>query len=349
MSSQVGIPFREFLGTILQNKYHLFLLQILAASFFIQCGTGILLTLDFTPTSSPVLDSKGQIQGIIKTQSLLLDEEGDTLAKPGEYFLRNEQSGDIVPARAFVNSAKISNYFHRKALHAIHTWNTHVLILLMLVIPFGIAFTFSNLHKAHILWILWWLICSVVLGIAWTGYILPWTSYSATSFAVVTGFLSKSFDGFGGYTMTTILGKNSTDMIARIFSLHAITLPTLAIILTVYIAKTSGVKNFIKPILQIISFVLIGMIPLAYLGNNLLESTIPADTFIPTLTSAKPVWFFMPFHAISNSLSIDIAGFGIVVFLFALLFIPAIKKKRNVQLFIASFLFIIIMMSFIYS
>jgi quinol-cytochrome oxidoreductase complex cytochrome b subunit len=183
--------------------------------------------------------------------------------------------------------------------------------------------------------------------ISWTGYILPWTQYSATSYAIVTGILEYHADWLGGNIITNILGKNSEDTIARIFTLHSILLPALLLIIgNIYQKK---LKRFVPLSMSSKYFGIYTCIlmMIAYLFSFFYREDLPADAFLTKIESLKPEWIFLPYHGIIQSLPTDASVIVIVLSIIALGYIPYLSSYHKQKIWILLLFSILILSALI--
>jgi quinol-cytochrome oxidoreductase complex cytochrome b subunit len=311
------------------------LLKTLCIVLILQCISGILLSMYFIPSKSPIISSNGVIQEYVRSDRSVIDAEGDTIAVEGQYYVRNATKNSIRPTQSFYSVQSIIYQSSiGKIIHTFHTFNNHLLIVICLILPI-LAVFYKFIHSEHaFIWHMWWLFSSIIFIISWTGYILPWTQYSATSYAIVTGILEYHADWLGGNIITNILGKNSEDSIARLFTLHSILLPALLIIfgkiyqkkLREYVQVCISSKYF-----GIYTFILMMF---AYIFSFFVRDNIPADAFLTKIESLKPEWIFLPYHGIIQSLPTDASIMVIVLSIIALGYIPYMSSHYKQKIWI---------------
>lgn len=323
-------------------------LKTLCVVLILQCISGILLSMYYIPSKSPVISSNGVIQEYVRSDTSVIDAEGDTIVVEGQYYVRNATKNSIRPTQSFYSVHSIIYQSSiGKIIHAFHTFNNHLLIFVCLLLPV-LAVFYKFIHSEHaFIWHMWWLFSSIIFVISWTGYILPWTQFSATSYAIVTGILEYHADWLGGNIITNILGKNSEDSIARLFTLHSILLPALLIILGKIYQKK--LREYVPLSLSSKYFGLytLVLIMIAYIFSFFDREYIPADAFLTKIELLKPEWIFLPYHGITQSLPTDASVIGIILSIIALGYIPYLSSHHKQKIWILVLFSILILSAFL--
>lgn len=318
-----------------QKPYIIALLKTLCIILILQCISGILLSMYFIPSISPIISSKGVVQEFVQSDKSVIDAEGDTVAVKGQFYLRNATKNAIRPTQSFYSVQSIIYQSSiGKTIHTFHSFNNHLLILICLILPIVAVFDKFVLSEQAFIWHLWWIFSSIMFIISWTGYILPWTQFSATSYAIVTGILEYHADWLGGNVVSNILGKNSEDSIARLFTLHSILLPALLIIISsIYHKKLREYVHIYmsSKLFGIYTFILIIF---AYIFSFFVGDKIPADAFLTKIEALKPEWIFLPYHGIIQSLPTDASIIVILLSIIALGYIPYISTHFKQKIWI---------------
>lgn len=327
VQSQVGDAMRHSLQPIMESTLMRILVSLFVFSIFIQILTGLMLSLYYTPSSSMILTDAGKPATLLLSLKVQLDPEGDTLALPGEVLLREAGQQDITPSISYLTVKRIESSIQLNSIRMIHRMNTHALLglLMTIILVFIIHLKDTMLFKG--IWTVFLILGTCFSLIAWTGYILPWDQFASTSYSVVSGFLAKGMESFGGSTEAFSSSAHQTDFLSTIFSIHALILPFLIMGLLFYVKKVLHVN--IKYSNNPIGYgfiVLIIFMGILFSGNKTL--LLPSDTHIPTIIGIDPAWFFQPLHGIVSALPADA---GILVILIALLMffgLPFISSYR---------------------
>lgn len=316
---------RDALAPIVRSFMFSFLATVFVCSLCIQGITGILLSLHYSPTSTPTLTADGKPATIVKKNKVILDQEGDTLAIPGEIVLREAKRNEPNPGMSYLSTISIQTRSSTAIIRGIHQINTHLLLasLLCLMLLLIIHLRETRLFKG--IWLVLLSLGIFVTLIAWTGYVLPWDTFSSTSYMIVTGFIEQGLPESAGIAITSFLGKHQSDSIARLFALHGIFFPFITISLLWF------VHSLLKPLIVwsnssiryaiMIAIVLCGLL---FINSNPLLS--PSDARIPTIINIQPAWFFQPLHGVVHSLPADggMVLIGLAIFsAFALPFISS--------------------------
>lgn len=335
-------------NSFFKQPFVITLFKTLFILLILQCISGILLSMFYIPSKSPIISSNGVIQEYVQSDRSIIDAEGDTIAIEGQYYIRNATKNSIKPTQSFYSVHSIIYQSSiGKIIHTFHTFNNHLLILMCLILPI-LAVFYKCIHSEHaFIWHMWWLFASIIFIISWTGYILPWTQYSATSYAIVTGILEYHADWLGGNVITNILGKNSEDSIARIFTLHSILFPALLLIIGKIYQKK--LRRFVPLSMSskyfgIYTFILM---MIAYLFSFFDREYIPADAFLTKIELLKPEWIFLPYHGIIQSLPTDASVIVIVLSIIALGYIPYLSSYHKQKIWILLLFSILILSALI--
>jgi len=329
----------------LRKPFIAFTLKLLSIAVILQCISGLLLSSNFIPSGAPIVNNNGIVQSYAIANSSVVDPEGDIIANSGQPYLYNSQGNGIRPSLSFYSlDFIIKASLIGKSLHFFHKANTHLIIALCLIIPLLAVYHSFVQTEFAFLWHIWWLMTVILMGIAWTGYILPWTQFSSASYSIVTSFLTHQADWLGGAYLASTLGKGSVDKISKLYNLHSLILPS-ALFFVVYI-----LRNIAQPLYSIrINKALWGIcillaITVSYIGNYFIGVSVPSDSIIPQLEAFNPEWFFLPFHGIINVLPEDAAFMIILASIIGVSIVPYFNSRFK-QIMMITFVFIIMILA----
>jgi len=111
-------------------------------------------------------------------------------------------------------------------VRGMHHWGASLVIVMMFLHTLRVFFTGSYKHPRELNWVVGMLIFFVMLGLGFTGYLLPWdnTAYFATKVGVEIAATVPFIGGFIKHLLTggEILGAQT---LARFFAIHVFFLP----------------------------------------------------------------------------------------------------------------------------
>jgi cytochrome b6 len=117
-------------------------------------------------------------------------------------------------------------------IRSIHFWGANFLIAVVLVHMFSAFFMKAYRKPRELMWVVGVLLLGIVLAFAFTGYLLPWTtlSYFATKVGVN---MPMVIPGVGGFVSRIMQGGEDVGAgtLTRMFTLHVVILPMLALLL----------------------------------------------------------------------------------------------------------------------
>lgn len=327
MQSQWGDAMLNSFQPIMQSNLLRILVSLFVFSIFIQMLTGIMLSLHFVPSSSMILTDKGKPSTLKIPSKVMLDQEGDTLALPGEFLLREARQQDIKPTISFVSVKSIESSFPLNIIRMIHRMNTHALLAILMSIILVIIVHLRDTTLFKGIWFLLLILGTGMSLIAWTGYILPWDQFASTSYSVVSGFIRSGLESFGVSFESSSSGAFQTDFIARLFSIHALLLPILMLLLLFYIKmKLQTQITYSNNVFGYGFVVLIIIMGIVCSGDTTLFP--PSDASVPTIIGIEPAWFFQPLHGIVSALPADAGILVIASAMMIFLGLPFISSYR---------------------
>jgi len=341
------------------------LLTVLLQCAAVACGitmiSGIVLALWYEPSSRPITDMNGSMQALAYAHTLSIGSHGDTLALPGE-ALMVPLSADRQPL--FFDSALAHNctivrhqgmpvQLHAAAasveitltnrhptgawLRAVHIWSVHLLMFSLIGAAVTMMIQCSWRSPNEFLWLSIVGILFVSALSAWTGSLLPWTVFSVVSAQIVGTFI-HDYLPIAGTTISNLFLRGDTvsdHTLPRIFSLHALLLPIVLLMLWRFVHILY--KRLHHPLFdsvtwsRIISIIPITVMILAY-GISPLRtgpSFIPADTSfaVTALPDTKPAWYFLPFFTVLRSLPADAVMLIFLTISTCIMVMPALDRR----------------------
>ncbi len=242
-------------------------------------------------------------------------------------------------------------------IRSIHAWGANLMILTLFVHLFSVLILKAYRAPRELTWLSGMALFALVLGLGFTGYLLPWNelSFFATRVGTqITGILP----GVGGFSRRLMRGGDDVTgaTLTRFYALHTSVLPGLVFLLiglhVVLVQKLGmsvppGVER--KGKYDSVPFVpnfllrdLIGwLLALAVLAS--LAAFFPAelgkkaDPFESAPAGIRPEWYFMFMFQTLKYLPAHILGvegelFGVLGFLIAgiiLTLVPFLDRPRN--------------------
>ncbi len=107
-----------------------------------------------------------------------------------------------------------------------HHWGASLVIVMMFLHTLRVFFTGSYKKPRELNWVVGVLIFFVMLGLGFTGYLLPWDNKAY--FATVVGLqIAESVPIIGDFTKTLLAGGNiiGAATLTRFFAIHVFFLP----------------------------------------------------------------------------------------------------------------------------
>jgi quinol-cytochrome oxidoreductase complex cytochrome b subunit len=316
--SQWNDEAKVHIAEIVRSKPFSILAALFITSLIIQIASGILLSIHFSPSSATVNNEQGDFLAVKKVEKVLLDQEGDTLAIPGDKVFLTAGPDDVIPTRSYQSMVHIAQTTPLKHIRTLHVINTHCLlaIIISILVFFGIHVKDTRYFKG--LWLLMIIVSLLIVMNAWMGYILPWDQFSSTSYLISQGVLEQGLGIALGQPM---------DIIARYFSLHSMVFPLLTIALLFPIGRIFhfSFRN-INPSIMYAFMALIMISGILFEQFNPILP--PAHALIPSSTSLEPSWFFQPIHGIISNMPADLACLIISMSFVTTILLPFIQSYR---------------------
>src|SRR6185437_1040865 len=111
-------------------------------------------------------------------------------------------------------------------VRGMHHWGASLVIVMMFLHTLRVFFTGSYKKPRELNWVVGVLIFFVMLGLGFTGYLLPWDNKAY--FATVVGLqIAESVPIIGDFTKTLLAGGNiiGAATLTRFFAIHVFFLP----------------------------------------------------------------------------------------------------------------------------
>ncbi len=247
-------------------------------------------------------------------------------------------------------------------IRSIHSWSANLMVLSAFLHLFSTFFLKSYRPPREFTWITGVGLFFIVMGLGFTGYLLPWNELSFFATKVGTQ-IAGSVPVVGSYLRTILRGGEeiSDASITRFFAFHVMVLPIAAVgllgmhlIMVQLQGMSEPLTHALKPDKKSMKFfpnfllrdVVVWL--LIFAGLLILGVMFPwelgkkADPFMPTPLGIKPEWYFVwMFQTLKiiparilffDGEVLGILGFGVAGF--ALVMLPFIdiwarKEKRN--------------------
>lgn len=199
-------------------------------------------------------------------------------------------------------------------VRSVHSWGSNLMVALVLVHMFSTYFMRAYRKPREAMWISGVIVLLLVLGFAFTGYLLPWdtTAYFATQIGTE---IPKSIPVIGETIVMLLRGATEVgeETLRRSFTIHTIILPVISLLIMGFhvslqqVLGTSIPENVVekKPGLPffpnymyrdlfawtVLILVLIGLAALlpTELGSK-------ANPFASAPIGIKPEWYFLPLY-----------------------------------------------------
>nr|YP_009327972.1 cytochrome b [Cladotaenia vulturi]APC62892.1 cytochrome b [Cladotaenia vulturi] len=217
------------------------------------------------------------------------------------------------------------------------------ILFILLFIHMGRSLYYSSYNITNV-WNVGFIIYLLVMGEAFTGYILPWHQMSYWAATVITSIID-SIPVFGGVVFKYVVGGFSVsgDTLIRIFSVHVcLGFVILGLmVLHVYYLHQSGSNNplvsgflfsdliyfhsyhSVKDLFVLVSVIGFILGWLFYCPDMLvdIEAYLEADS-LNTPVSIKPEWYFLMFYSILRCIASKIGGIVLIFCILFLLWLP---------------------------
>lgn len=200
-------------------------------------------------------------------------------------------------------------------VRSLHSWGANLMVGFVLVHMFTVFFTRAYRRPREAMWFSGVILLFLVLGFAFTGYLLPWdiTAYHATQIGTE---IPKSIPVVGELAIQLLRGENElgSEALRRMYALHVIILPlTTILLISFHVILQQVLGSSIPPGVSPKGYV--AFLP-NFLYRDLLNWTLVSailvilSSLLPVelgekanpLASApagiKPEWYFLPLYQI---------------------------------------------------
>lgn len=232
--------------------------------------------------------------------------------------------------------------FYTWCLRYWHIWGVNVLFFLYFI-HMGRALYYSSYSKKGV-WKIGFILYLLIMGEAFTGYILPWHQMSYWAATVLTS-IAESLPIFGPTLYNYIVGGFSVrgTTLIRVFSVHVIlgfVILGFMLLHLFYLHKSGSNKPLfsnssfsdlvyfhsyfsIKDFMCFVFFIFFIVAILFYCPDALvdIEAYLEADP-MNTPISIKPEWYFLTFYAILRCINSKMGGLAIIVSFLFFLWVP---------------------------
>src|SRR5712692_156815 len=199
-------------------------------------------------------------------------------------------------------------------IRSIHVWGANFMVVAVLIHMFSTYFMKAYRNPREFMWLTGSVILLLILGFAFTGYLLPWdtTAYFATQIGTE---ITKSIPIVGDLVVTLLRGGDEVgaEALKRMYTIHVTVLPITAIILILFhvilqqvlgTSKPIGIEERKPPFPFLPNYVYRDSI--AWTGTLILllgfamihpqELGERADPFASAPTGIRPEWYFLPLY-----------------------------------------------------
>lgn len=113
-------------------------------------------------------------------------------------------------------------------IRGLHKWSASAMVLLLFLHGLRVFFTGAYKYPRELTWIVGVIIFLLVMGSAFTGYLLPWDQKAYWATTVGTK-LAGSVPGIGSFLQKLLVGGTNigADTLTRFFTFHIVVLPPL--------------------------------------------------------------------------------------------------------------------------
>lgn len=229
-----------------------------------------------------------------------------------------------------------------------HIWGVNLLFILFFV-HMGRALYYSSYDKKGV-WKIGFILYLLLMGEAFTGYILPWHQMSYWAATVLTSVVD-SLPLIGPILYKYVVGGFSVTNITliRVFSVHVCLgfIMLGLMILHLYYLHKSGSNNplsyscsfsdlvyfhsyfTVKDFMVFLALCFLVLFLMFYCPDLLMdvEGYLEADP-LKTPMSIKPEWYFLAFYTILRCINSKLGGLALIVAFLFFLWIPTSKNSR---------------------
>ncbi len=207
----------------------------------------------------------------------------------------------------------INDVPHGWLIRSIHVWSANLMIVSILIHMFSVFLMKAYRKPRELMWITGVVLLLIVLGFAFTGYLLPWDTRAY--FATLIGTeVPKSIPVLGPWGVSLLKGSEEIGAatLSRMFTIHTILLPITVIFLAglhILLNQIYGVTvppgvnergsipfapNFVYRDLTTWTIGLAALLTLSILQPW--ELGEKADPYASAPPGIKPEWFFWPLY-----------------------------------------------------
>lgn len=233
-------------------------------------------------------------------------------------------------------------------VRSLHFWGSNFLIAILFVHMFSTFFLKAYRKPRELMWMIGVILIVLILGFAFTGYLLPWTtlSFFATKVGVST---PNIIPVVGKYLSVFLQGGEEVGAatLTRMYSLHTIVLPMIVVFLvTIHIILSqilgssvpmSQRKNVVGSIKFYPNFVFrdfavwAGVLAILLLFSAIAPETVgqKANPIEPAPQGIKPEWYFLFVFQTLRMMPEILAVSLIAFFLIFWLTVPFLDRKSS--------------------
>lgn len=120
-------------------------------------------------------------------------------------------------------------------IRSVHAWSAHMLVAVVLIHFFSTFFMRAYRKPREIMWMSGMVLLLLILGFAFTGYLLPWdaTAYYATQIGTE---IPRSIPVIGEVVVTMLRGGEyvAEESLKRLYAMHVVVLPLISMVVVLF-------------------------------------------------------------------------------------------------------------------
>ena len=236
-----------------------------------------------------------------------------------------------------------TSVFFGRFIETVHLYTAYAMIALMFSHLMRGFFVSVHKRPREMMWLVGMLMGAVTLGLAFTGYLLPWTVISKSATDVAVGMLTALPGPVSSFVSFLVVGTGGDAAeLLRFYDLHVVVLPaTLLALLVVkmYMLEAHGIseppgkkvlspaKTKPTPIFPDVTLYLLELAAVFGSGMLLISALFPLELppmYTPALAgqyTAQPDWYFLWIYQILKVSAFEGAGLPIALGLVGLIFV----------------------------
>lgn len=242
---------------------------------------------------------------------------------------------------------------HGWLIRSIHSWSANLMVATVFIHMASTFFLKAYRKPRELMWITGVILLFIVLGFAFTGYLLPWdtTAYYATQIGTE---IPRSIPVIGPSLVSVLRGGEfvAAESLKRLFALHVAVLPLAATLLILLhlilnqihgssspiraLARDSGIPFYPNYVYRDLIVWTLGLLAVFWLALLLPVHLGPkADPLASAPPGIRPEWYFLTLYETLRLLppavfGIDsevLANLGVMLFTIVLFLVPFLDRR----------------------